>query len=693
MSPRASLYELLRGWPSRLRRRLGLLLAVGGLLAVVFVVWPSLPRQTTPGEYVPLAPGRQFSAAEFRSAQTAWKQAGLTGARYAGGVITVPRHEVLRYQDVWAPAAGGSKSHWADVWQSAAARLSQFSGHRERADAREIARAQVVSRLLEELPDIASADVVWDELPASGWRSPPRARATVYLRAAEGCSITPDLVDAVRRAVCGSKANLDPADVAVMDQTRMVTYDGSAATPETERAIRLAALYRSRLETALQHFPGLEVMVQADPLPASSPTARGAPTSASGSPSAAEPPDPPLSAKVLVTVPESTIRRLAGLSDQAAVRDSPATAARSTRDLFRSVEQHIAQVIRTKAPLLLPSGLVLASPEHLHIETIPLPTPPAAPVQRETLAEAAVLSRWLFPLIAVVCGGGALWMLRPRRPALATGSPPAAIAAPPPSAGEVRSATVPLTVSGDAEPSWEHSTPAPSPASPSLSEAALASTGPAEGVAETEQLDGVLTEATPEELPGEPPAAPRMPSSPLIAERRPGGRTAVLHDVLARLQSPSERSASSPLHRRVRPPRESPMAVPPPLELRRSHPLEDVPPAGAAAPCDVPEIADIEQLAGAPSHLLRQVVDAVDVETWGQALFGRSRTVQAHLLAHFRPEDADYLTQWLSAARPVRLRDLDAAQERVLQAWRKLRQDLPLEPAEPAQTAIPGAAA
>jgi flagellar motor switch protein FliG len=108
---------------------------------------------------------------------------------------------------------------------------------------------------------------------------------------------------------------------------------------------------------------------------------------------------------------------------------------------------------------------------------------------------------------------------------------------------------------------------------------------------------------------------------------------------------------------------------------------------------DAPEITDIEQLAGAPPHLLRQVIDAVDVETWGQALFGTSRTVQAQFLPHFSPADADDLTRWLSAARPVRLRDLDAAQERVLQAWRELRQDLPLANEEPAQTASEGAAA
>ncbi len=688
MAPRASLSERLSRWLNSPRRRLAILLGAGSLLAALFVAGPSLTRQTTEGEYIPLAPDRRFSAAEFRAAQAAWKQAGLTGARYAEGVITIPSRAASRYREVWAPATTDGKAHWADVWQSAAARLSQFSGSRERAEAREISRAQVVSRLLEELPDIAAADVVWDELPAEGWRSPPRARATVYLRPAEGCAITPDIVDAVRRAVCGSKANLAPADVAVMDQTRMITYDGTETTAETKRAVRLAALYRSRLETALQHFPGLDILVQADPLPPSS-SGAGAPRgSSTDSESASEPSQPPLSATVLVTIPESTIRTLAGLSDQAAGGDAPEAATRSAREVFRSVEQHIAQVIRTKAPLLLPPGLVLASPDHLHIETVPLPVSPTAPPRASRDTEAAALARWLFPLIAVICGGGALWMLRPRRSAGPAAPQPASVVPPPTSTADVPSTPESLAHPGDIELPPGRLAPA---ADDTLNTAVTSPGESAGSVSSTpEERGDDLTLPEPEhDTAAAEGLDPLLRSSSVIAERRSAGRTAVLHDILARLQSRTDRSATTPPPRQTGPSHEPPGDVLPPAERRRSRLTHEVYPHKPA----VPEIAGVEQLVGEPPQLLRQVIEAVDLETWGRALFGTSRTVQAQLLPYFSPADADELTRLLSSSRPIRLRDLDAAQERVLAVWRELRQELPLDHHEPAQTATPGAAA
>src|SRR5690606_5559049 len=54
----------------------------------------------------------------------------------------------------------------------------------------------------------------------------PKARATVYLMPRAGRVLTLEVIRSVRLAVAGSKKNLDPADVAVMDLARQVTYDG-----------------------------------------------------------------------------------------------------------------------------------------------------------------------------------------------------------------------------------------------------------------------------------------------------------------------------------------------------------------------------------------------------------------------------------------------------------------------------------
>jgi len=867
MTPTSLLVELRQAWPSG-RRWLPAAIVAGALFAGA-LFWQSTGGGFSPGDRVPLVAGRQFTAAEYRAAQSAWRAEGLAAAMYSRGVISVPADDAPRYRAAWSGTTeAAARPRWADSWQSAQQRLSQFSGSRERADAKEISRAQVISRLLEELPDIASADVVWDESPATGWRTPPRARAAVYLRAAEGRVISLEVVDAVRRAVAGSKANLAAEDIVVMDQSRMIAYDGAASSPAAARIGQLTALLRTRIEGAFQHLPGLQVAVHADPLaptgdrqvasfgdgPASlrsslasnvapdgtaNVTANVTPYGAANiaaegsvalSPDRAAAPQP-TPVTVVVTLPEAAIRQLAGLAppadDNADVASAtstaspPATASTGTastaglstgapptsraREVFRAVEQHLQQAIRHQTPLLVPAGLSLAA-DRLHIETIP--APPALPmINRPARSTAAgvwpPLSEQLLPALALLCGLGAIWSWRsagrpiamplalsetanveapmtapmfdlpppsqsatearsqpadhgaassmtsaPRpdaapgphgssgsKPTHGHGEPldliprrvPALSAAPPDSDGEHDSSDrsddgAEILTDEVAERAVDPDRAVCDSAASSAVQLTVAAAPPSamRAPVERSELSATphgLTEAavdasttrSQQQPPAPRPAAAGTPLDDSSAELLP---TDLLHEVLARLQRQYPafdaigRGTAEPAAERG-PAEGAPAAVSRTADRSRrattslspSSPASSSPmasPLMASPPPSRPVVAatrlrlpteDLEGLADEPAGLLREVVRSVDVETWSQALFGTSRRLQAEVLPHLEHPDEERLSRALRSARPVRIREIDAAQAQVREVWRRVRQNLPGDAGEPAHSA------
>jgi hypothetical protein len=191
---------------------------------------------------------------------------GLTEAHLdAKGQLVVPPGRVAEAK-AWLGELSDSTTTWADEWEKSNAQLGQFSGSRERDAAREITRARMIGRLLRQMPGIAQADVIWDEEESSGWRQPQRTRCTVYLRPKSGFEITPDVARSVRQAVAGSKKNLAPADIVVMDLDRMTSFDAvPAGVDEALRsaAERQVAEFRREIESALHDCPGVRVNVTA----------------------------------------------------------------------------------------------------------------------------------------------------------------------------------------------------------------------------------------------------------------------------------------------------------------------------------------------------------------------------------------------------------------------------------------------
>jgi hypothetical protein len=611
--------------------------AAVGLLIAALIVTAGIDRDS---DRVALLPGETHSAAELRAMQSRLRSQGLTAATVKDGTLWVPADEADSYRlAIGFGKESSPANQWSEVWTGASERLGRFASSRERQTAGEVARAEAVSRLLQELPDIASAEVVWDEGPSTGWRTPPKVRATVYLQAAEGKTIGPLVVDAVRRAVAGSKANLAPADVVVMDQTRMLTYDGPAATREQTRAAQLEAWHQSRIEAAVSHVPGARVTVFV------SPETR----TALASDDAANEPLEGQPASVTISIPEQAIRELAGFP-----RDTSSDSERH-REIYRSVEEHLHRTLKEKAARLVPHGMTSEGLARIVVDTIPAPPsrsdaePPAARAAFDLLS---VVGGHPLLAVAVASGMAAIWMLLPltRRVPQTSHSPNASQLE---SQTKVRPAMVPADQSfsshvgaGAAETSAEDAAALPTGTS--------AARPPRSSVRGASHLEEALARlAQPKALlsTGEEPSSDASRAEASTTRRPPIAGA----NVLTALSSPEA------------------SRIPPPPE---SNVDGEIPSRSSAMRGDVEPRGDIEELTGVAPEVLRSLVSMLDVAVWSRALYGASVVLQAQILPHLPPEDARQVERHLQGRHPLRLREIDEAQRTVLAAWARVRQNL-----------------
>jgi hypothetical protein len=236
------------------RQRVGL--AAAALIVLVGLGW-KLASSTT-SDLVPLPAADSLTGQTRLELMDRFRAAGLEDFRSSGNRMLVPRSQLERYTAVLSASSTDGSDTWAGEWERQNQQLTPFSSNRARETTREIARAKLITEMLQKLPDVRQADVVWDEDEHRGWRESPKARATVYLMPRPGRVLTLEIIRSVRLAVAGSKKNLDPADVVVMDLARQVTYDGDLPVAVGEDLLpslqSVAELCRREIA---QQIPGL----------------------------------------------------------------------------------------------------------------------------------------------------------------------------------------------------------------------------------------------------------------------------------------------------------------------------------------------------------------------------------------------------------------------------------------------------
>ena len=216
---------------------------------------------------VPLFTGKAFTVEESMNAQSILLASGLTDFEQRGAQLYVPSAEIERYNAALIEG-GGLPLNWAEEWEKQNSTLGQFTGAFEREQVKERARAKQVARMLMQIPEIAVADVVWDEDSRPGWRNAPKARAVVSLRPVPGHAITPELIKAARLAAASSKSHLAPEDVVVIDLSTGKSDDGTSDGPFGDAVLarrhRLTEEFRQRVLDMFSYIDGLKVAVNVD---------------------------------------------------------------------------------------------------------------------------------------------------------------------------------------------------------------------------------------------------------------------------------------------------------------------------------------------------------------------------------------------------------------------------------------------
>lgn len=251
-SSTVQLRSRVRSWP----------VIIGTSAAIIALIW--LVGVRPDSGLRPVQDGRTFSSAELRRGQHVLRSAGIEAVRTADRQLHVPP-ESLALADQTLSRAAAEPSDRTRQWKAASSLLDQFATGKRRDLAESAARAAQVARLLEQQPCISSAEIVWDAEPRIGRRRAPRVHATVFLNPSPNCRIGIDTVHAVRLAVAGSRAHLQPSDVVVMDLQRQMTF-GAPQDPQAfarqARQAELTGRYRAQIESALAQLPGSRVFVQ-----------------------------------------------------------------------------------------------------------------------------------------------------------------------------------------------------------------------------------------------------------------------------------------------------------------------------------------------------------------------------------------------------------------------------------------------
>ena len=218
--------------------------------------------------YAPISVGKTFSVEELIRAEETLLSQGKTDFKRRGQRLLVPQDKVEEYNAVLL-ASGSLPQNWAEEWEKQYADIGPFANNKQMEARKEIARAKLASQILLSLPDVAYANVVWDEEQTARWPQKPRSTATVSVRPKPGREISESLVHAIRISIAGMKANLQARDVTVFDLGKQIAYQQSSEDDPfndklLQRINQLKEMYRREVKTAVDYIEGVRVAVNVD---------------------------------------------------------------------------------------------------------------------------------------------------------------------------------------------------------------------------------------------------------------------------------------------------------------------------------------------------------------------------------------------------------------------------------------------
>ncbi|MSR59279.1 MAG: hypothetical protein EXS05_16820 [Planctomycetaceae bacterium] len=298
--------------------------------------------------------GKVFSPDELKVAQAALEAEGLTPFRLdeptgAGRRILVAPELIARCNSILTPSGSRTGHAAAELDKALDENWLLARSDRQRQDQIDVAKSRQVSRMLEEIPEIAEAQVLFQRSKPQGFAGKVSMSATLSVKPRDSAELLPGLYHHLRRAVAGVWG-MPEANVTVLNTATGITVrqTDDADVHDFQRADddrRLSSSYRSKIAEALAFIPNVVIAVAIEPR-TDGPSREPGQSLESRSARGAE--LPPGSIHVAVSIPKDYYRSVARQEDTGG---SSARALQSRLvQLQARIERDVAQTVARLLP-------------------------------------------------------------------------------------------------------------------------------------------------------------------------------------------------------------------------------------------------------------------------------------------------------------------------------------------------------
>ncbi|MBI3864713.1 MAG: hypothetical protein HY290_22780 [Planctomycetia bacterium] len=162
--------------------------------------------------------GKVFSAEELKNAEAALRKVALVQFRVEGQKILVPKTEAARYNGALLISDGGMPDTFGKEFKDALDPNPFMQGSStQRGDRMDLARAQVLTKMIKAIPFVEDAQILWFRAPGRpSFSGSSRMTATLGVRPRSGHEISSEQAQMLRQAVSGC-FGMAAADVTVLD--------------------------------------------------------------------------------------------------------------------------------------------------------------------------------------------------------------------------------------------------------------------------------------------------------------------------------------------------------------------------------------------------------------------------------------------------------------------------------------------
>jgi flagellar M-ring protein FliF len=213
--------------------------------------------------------GDSITSGEANRMQAAIAQAGLNDAERQGNQILVPRGQRAVYRAAVADA-NALPADLDTILLDESAEIPWLADGKTRDARMKAAREQALSMMIREMDGVDEAKVFFDYRPAKGFGT-DLTTAVVSVRTAPGEELTSSRIKAIRSAVAGATAGLNPKDVAILNARDGSRDDGGSSVsaddfddPYYQTRTTYELHMKTRIEDLLRYIPGLRVQVTAE---------------------------------------------------------------------------------------------------------------------------------------------------------------------------------------------------------------------------------------------------------------------------------------------------------------------------------------------------------------------------------------------------------------------------------------------